>query len=108
VNAPAASASSSISRPSPATRCWISELGSEWRTGWVRTIWIILTEETAPQAGKVHPGREAMTLALYQRVVLTRDIPEEGLRAGADQRPHPSDLTFADRGRAFLRAAPAA
>jgi len=49
-----------------------------------------------------------MTLALYQRVVLTRDIPEEGLRAGADQRPHPSDLTFADRGRAFLRAAPAA
>ena len=23
-----------------------------------------------------------MTLALYQRVVLTRDIPEEGLRAG--------------------------
>src|SRR5437867_5069745 len=35
-----------------------------------------------PEAGDAHSGGEAMTLALYQRAVLTRDLPEEGLRAG--------------------------
>jgi len=35
-----------------------------------------------PQAGDSHPGGETITLALYQRVVLTQDVPEDGLRAG--------------------------
>ena len=36
----------------------------------------------SPQVGDAHPGGEAMTLALFQRVVLTEDLPKEGLRAG--------------------------
>jgi|SRR5712691_5025541 len=34
------------------------------------------------QAGDARTGGETMTLAPYQRVVLTGDLPEEGLRAG--------------------------
>ena len=37
---------------------------------------------SGPEAGDAHPGGETMTLALYQRVVLTQDMPKEGLRAG--------------------------
>jgi hypothetical protein len=55
--------------------------GPNGKTAWVRTIWIVLAGEMAPRLVTL-PGGEAMTLALYQRVVLTEDLPKEGLRAG--------------------------
>ncbi len=56
--------------------------GPNGKNAWVRTIWIVLTGETAPRLVTLIPAGETMTLALYQRVVLTQDMPKEGLRAG--------------------------
>jgi hypothetical protein len=35
-----------------------------------------------PPAGDADPGGETMTLPLHERVVLTQDLPKDGLRAG--------------------------
>ena len=56
--------------------------GPNGKNAWVRTIWIVLTGEAAPRLVTLIPAGETMTLALYQRVVLTQDMPKEGLRAG--------------------------
>ena len=53
--------------------------GPNFSTGWVRTIWIILTGETAPRLAALIPAESHEPCPL-QRVVLTRDLPEEGLR----------------------------
>jgi Domain of unknown function (DUF4926) len=53
----------------------------------VADSWTPTSTGAAPEDALIgdapHPGGETMTLALYQRVVLTQeDLPKEGLRAG--------------------------
>jgi hypothetical protein len=55
--------------------------GSFGRSALVRSVWIIRTEEDFPRLVTVFP-RVSLMFKVLDTVVLTRDVPEAGLRRG--------------------------